>query len=98
MIEQKDTNAKFTNFIASEIGFYEKNGLSIEYIARGTDSTRNIICVFNVKSKDINRTDYSTEAETSYFSKKIDSLSFEEQDNTRFVNDFVCKLYYEMIV
>jgi hypothetical protein len=93
--------ATFNDFNASEVGFYERNGLSVEYVARGVTSSRNIIAKLNVKSDTINRVDCSSEKESSYFQDRLNErYTCEQLDSTdhKEINDYIAELYYDIIL
>jgi len=93
-------NATFNDFL-SDVGFFDKNGLSVEYVSRGVISTRNIIAKFIVRTKEFSRVDYSSEEQSAYFQNEIDRRvkgGSIKESNTKAINNLVAELYYEVIV
>ena len=80
-----------------EIGYFEKNGLSVEFFSKMVISNRNIICRFKIKTQNEERIDNSTEQETIFFQKRINKQDVIKEDDIGAINNLIAKLYYEII-
>lgn len=98
----KCTPFKKDDFIASQIGFYEKNGMSVTFFATHWYTERGGEPIFKVSFKDNpndNRIDKATFLETKYISKNVNKfIERKEKVGKREERDLMAKEYYHLIV